>query len=81
MVDKIEKKVLEFKASKGVIETTEDSLVSDIMLTTAQEEVTNMDNSIKELKENFATISQQAKDKLKQMKIADSAGDSGTSHK
>ncbi len=71
LVDKIEKKVLEFKASKGVVETTDDALVSDLMLTTAHEEVTSMDNSIKQLKENVATISQEAKDKLKQMKVTE----------
>ena len=65
LVDKIEKKVLEFKASKGVVETMDDALVSDLMLSTAQEEVTSMDNSIKQLKENVTTISQEAKDKLK----------------
>ena len=81
MVDQIEKKVLGFKSSKGVIEDTEDSLVTDIMLTTAQEEVTNMDNIIKELKAQFAIISQEAKDKLNQMKLAESASGSGTSHK
>jgi hypothetical protein len=81
LVDTIETKVKGFKSSKGVIEDTEDSLVSDIMLTTSQEEVTNMDNSIKQLKAQFAIISQEAKDKFKQMKIAETASGSGTSHK
>jgi hypothetical protein len=81
LVDRIEKKVIGFKASKGVIEDTEDPLVTDIMLTTAQEEVANMDSSLKELKETFGIISQEAKDKMKQMQIAESASGSGTSHK
>ena len=51
------------------------------MLSTAQEEVTSMDNSIKQLKESVTTISQEAKDKLKKMKVAESAGGLGTSHK
>ena len=81
LVDQVEKKVKGFKSSKGVIEDTEDSLVTDAMLTVAQEEVTSMDESIKELKARFATISQEAKDKLNQMKLADVASGSGTSHK
>ena len=81
LVDQVEKKVSGFKSSKGVIEDTEDSFVSDAMLSAAQEEVTNMDNSIKELKAQFATISQEAQDKLSQMKTADVASGSGTSHK
>ena len=40
-----------------------------------------MDKSIKELKARFATISQEAKDKLSQMKTVDVASGSGTSHK
>ena len=81
LVDQVEKKVKGFKSSKGVIEDTEDSLVTAEMLSVAQEEVTNMDESIKALKAQFATISQEAKDKLSQMKIADVASGSGTSHK
>ena len=81
LVDQVEKKMKGFKSSKGVIEDTEDSLVTDAMLAAAQDEVTNMDKSIKELKARFATVLQEAKDKLSQLKTADVASGSGTSHK
>ena len=81
LVDQLEKKVKGFTSSKAVIEDTEDPLVTAEMLSTAQEEVTNMDASIKALEAQFATISQEAKDKLAQMKVAGVASGSGTSHK
>ena len=70
-----------FQTSKGVIESTEDSLVTAEMLTAAQEEVITMDESIKTLKAQFAIISQEATDKLRQMTKADVASGSGASHK
>ncbi len=81
LVDQLEKKVKGFTSSKAVIEDTEDPLVTAEMLSAAQEEVTNMDESIKALEAQFATISQEAKDKLAQMKVAAVASGSGTSHK
>ena len=81
LVDQLEKKVKGFTSSKAVIEDTEDPLVTAEMLSAAQEEVTNMDASIKALEAQFATISQEAKDKLAQMEVAAVASGSGTSHK
>ena len=81
LVDQLEKKVQSFQSSKGVIESTEDSLVTAEMLTAAQEEVITMDESIKTLKAQFAIISQEATDKLTQMTKADVASGSGASHK
>ena len=71
----------EFKASYGVVESTEDPLVTNIMLTIAQEEVIGMDRNLAELKEKFRQTTQEAKDKLQQKKLGESAGGSGTSHK
>jgi cell division protein ZapA (FtsZ GTPase activity inhibitor) len=79
LVDTVEKKVAEFKSSKDVIDTTDDPLVTDIMLTTAQETVTDMDKDLAELKATFQKTSQEAKEKLQKKKP--DAGGSGTSHK
>ena len=81
LVDDIDKKVTEFKASHGVVDSAEDPLVSNIMLTTAQEEVVRMDRSIAELKETFTKTTQEATDKLAQKKLVVGASDSRTSHK
>ena len=81
LVDDIDKKVTELKASHGVVDSTEDPLVTQIMLTTAQEEVTRMDHSLAKLKETFRKTAQEATDKLAQKKLVAGAGDSGTSHK
>jgi hypothetical protein len=81
LVDELEQKVKSFTSSKEVVESTEDSLVTAELLSTAQEEVTHMDESITALKAQFATISRAAKDKLRQMMQAGDASGSGTSHK
>ena len=57
LVDSIEKKVTEFKASHGVVESTEDPLVTTIMLRTAEECVETIDSNLVELKEKFRKTS------------------------
>ena len=64
LVDSIEKKVTEFKASHGVAESTEDPLVTTIMLTIAHECVAGMDSNLAKHKEKFRQTAQEAKDKL-----------------
>ena len=79
LVDSVEKKVIEFTSSKGVIDTTEDPLITDVMLTEAQDCVTTMDRDIAALKEKFQKTSQEAKEKLQKKKSVPSG--SGMSHK
>jgi hypothetical protein len=79
LVDTMETKVAEFKSSKDVIDSTEDPLITDIMLTTAQDTVTEMDQDLAKLKAQFQKTSQEAKEKLQKKKSE--AGGSGTSHK
>ena len=72
LVDTIEKKVKEFTQSKGVIDTTEDPLITDVMLATAQDCVAVMDKDITQLKAKFQKTSQDAKEKLQKKKPAPS---------
>ena len=53
LIEEVENKVKEFKSSKGVIDTTEDPLITQVMLTAAQDCVTTMDQDIEKLKAKF----------------------------
>ena len=79
LVDAVEKKVKEFTASKSVIDSTEDPMISQVMLVAAQYYVEPMDKDVAGLKERFTRTLQEAKEKLQQEKPAGSG--SQTSHK
>ena len=79
LVDAVEKKVKEFTARKSEIDSTEDPMISQVILEAAQDCVKAMDKDVAGLKERFARTSQEAKEKLQQEK-PDVSG-SGTSHK
>ena len=79
LIEEVENKVKEFKSSKGVIDTIEDPLITQVMLTAAQDCVATMDQYIVKLKEKFQKTSQEAKEKLQKKKP--DVGGSGTSHK
>ena len=79
LVDTVEKKANEFTSSKGVIETIEDPLITDVMLSAAQECVAGMDQDISKLKEKFQKTLQEAKEKLQKKKSM--PGGSRMSHK
>ena len=79
LVDEVEKKVIEFTSRKGVINSTEDPLITDVMLSAAQECVAGMDTDLGKLKEKFQKTSQEVKDKLQKKKATPSG--LGTSHK
>ena len=64
LVDVVEKKVKEFTASKSVIDNTEDSMISQVMLEAAQDYVEAMDKDVAGLRERFVRTSQEAKEKL-----------------
>ena len=73
MVDAVEQKVKEFTASKSEIDSTEDPMITQVMLEAAQDRVEDMDKDIAGLKERFAKTLQEAKEKLqkeKQMLVA-----------
>ena len=57
LVDLVEHKVKKFTLSKGVIDTTEDSLITDVMLVAAKECVVGMDRDIAQLKAKFQKTS------------------------
>ena len=79
LVDAVEKKVQEFTNSKNVINSIEDPMITQVMLTAAQDCVEAMDNDVVKMKEKFTRISQEAKKKLQMKKSV--AGGSGMSHK
>ena len=64
LVDAVEKKVKEFTTSKSVIDNTEDSMISQVMLEAAQDCIEAMDKDVAGLKERFARTSQEAKENL-----------------
>ncbi len=78
-VEEVDNKLKEFNSSKGVIDTTEDPLITQVMLIAAQDCVTTMDQDITKLKEKFQKISQEAKEKLQKKKAT--IDGSGMSHK
>ena len=53
LVDAIEQKVKEFTASKSVIDSTEDPMISQVMLVAAQDCVEAMEKDVTGLKERF----------------------------
>ena len=79
LVNAVEQKVKEFTASKSEIDDIEDSIITQVMLETAQDSVEAMDKDVTGLKERFARTSQEAQEKLQKEK-PDVSG-SGTSHK
>ena len=79
LVEEVETKLKEFNSSKGVIDTTKDPLITQVMLTAAKDCVTAMDQDIAKLKEKFQQILQEAKEKLQKKKLVPSG--SRTSHK
>ena len=79
MIEEVESKLKEFNSSKGVIDTTEDPLITQVMLTAAQDCVTAMDQDIARLKEKFLKTLQEVKEKLQKKKSVPSG--SGMSHK
>ena len=64
LVDAVEKKVKDFTASKSVIDSTEDPMISQVMLVAAQDCVEAMDKDVIGLKERFERTSREAKEKL-----------------
>ena len=54
LVNAVEQKVKEFTTSKSEIDDTEDSIISQAMLETAQECVEAMDKEVAGLRERFA---------------------------
>ena len=79
LVDAVEQKVKVFTASKSEIDSTEDPMITQVMLEVAQACVDDMDKDIAGLKERFTKTSQEAKEMLQQKKS--DVSDSGTSHK
>ena len=79
LVDAVEQKVKEFTASKSVIDSTKDPMISQVMLEAAQDCIEAMDKDVAGLKEIFARTSQEAKETLQKKKPVVSG--SGTSHK
>ena len=79
LVDAVEQKDKEFTTSKSEIDSTEDPLISQVMLEAAQYCVKAMDKDVTGLRERFVRTSQESKEKLQQEKPAVSG--SGTSHK
>ena len=79
LVDVIEQKVKEFTASKSEIDSTEDPLISQVMLEATQDCFKAMDKDVTGLRERFTRTSQEAKEKLQQEKPAVSG--LGMSHK
>ena len=57
LVNAVEKKVKEFTASKSVIDNTEDSMISQVMLEAAQDCIKAMEKDVAGLKERFARTS------------------------
>ena len=70
LVDAVEQKVKEFTSSKSEIDSTEDPLISQVMIEAAQDCVKAMDKDVAGLRERFARTSQEAKEKLQQEKPA-----------
>ena len=64
LVDAVEQKVKEFTASKSVIDSTEDPMISQVMLEAAQDCVKAMDKDVAGLRERFTRTSQEAKENL-----------------
>ena len=60
LVDAVEKKVKEFTASKSVIDSTEDPMISQVMLEVAQDCIKSMDKDVAGIKEIFARTSQES---------------------
>ena len=79
LVDEVEKKVKEFTASKSVIDSTEDPMISPVMLEVAPDYVKAMEKDVAGLRERFARTSQEAKETLQKQKLVVSG--SGTIHK
>ena len=79
LVELVEQKVKEFTTSRGEIDATEDSNISQATLEAAQECVEAMQNDVVGLWDKFKWTSQEAKEKLQQEKPAISG--SRTSHK
>ena len=79
LVDAVDQKVKDFTASKSEIDSTEDPMISQVMLEVAQDYVEAMDKEVAGLRERFARTSQESKEKLQQEKPAVSG--SGMSHK
>ena len=79
LVDAVEQKVKEFNTRKSKIDSTEDPMITQVMLEVAQDCVEAMDKEVVGLQERFIRTSQEAKEKLQQEKPAVSG--SGASHK
>ena len=79
LVDAVEQKVKELTTSKSEIDSTEDPMISQVMLKAAQDCVEAMDKDVAGLRERFVRTSQEAKEKLHKEKP--DANGSGTSHK
>ena len=79
LVNVVEQKVKEFTSRKSEIDSTEDPLISQVMLEVAQDCVEAMDKDVVGLREIFARTSQEDKEKLQKEK-PDVSG-LGTSHK
>ena len=79
LVDAVEQKVKEFTASKIEIDSTEDPMITQVMLEAAQDCVEAMDKDVAGLRERFAKTSQEAKEKLQKEKP--DVSDLRTSHK
>ena len=79
LVDAVEQKVKEFTTSKSEIDSTEDPLISQVILEATQDCVEAMDKDVTGIRERFTRTSQESKEKLQKEKL-DVSG-SGTSHK
>ena len=79
LVDAVDHTVKEFTTRKSEIDSTEDPLISQVMLEVAQDYVEAMDKYVTGLRERFARTSQEAKEKLQKEK-PDVSG-LGVSHK
>ena len=79
MVDAVEQKVKEFTTRKSEIDSTEDPMITQVMLEVAQDSVEAMDKDAGGLRERFARTLQEAKEKLQKEKP--DVSDSRTSHK
>ena len=64
LVDAVEQKVKEFTTSKSEIDSTDNPMITQVMLEAAQYCVEDMEKYITGLKERFAKTSQEAKEML-----------------
>ena len=79
LAKKVQKKVKEFNTTESVVYSTEDAMVTKVMLEVAQQCIETIDSYVVSLKDEFLKTSQEAKEKLQKKKPTISG--SGTSQK